>query len=521
MTSSEKKLFFLGAGTGVAALTLIGGALALRGGHVLASQPDSPIQPPAGRSAAQEPQQGTQPGTTVQLTPAEMTAAGVQVGDVRTAVLKTSIDAFGRVEQPESQLAAVSAWIGGRVDRLYVQYTGEPVRRGQRVAELYSPEVATALEEYRLAQEHRGRLTQSDDAFARTQADLLVDASRRKLELWGVTPEQIGAPAAIGVPHVTIYATGEGTVVERKVTQGQYVNAGETLLTLADLREIWIKVDAYEDQIPQIHPGQDVDITAEALPNRTLHGHVQFIEPTTNPQTRTVPVHVHLPNPGMRLMPGMFVSATFVSRAAGPAVVVPRPAVLDTGTRKLVYVAKADGVFEAREIRVGAPTEDVFPVISGLKAGDKVVLNGNFMIDSQAQLSSGMTGLFGGSKEFATGQQGQAAGVPNAAPSGAKVELHAPGELKGGQENAFQATLTDANGKPISDAQVTVTLVMPAMPSMNMPEMKNSFALAWVPGQQVYTGKGAVPMSGSWNATVEARENGAVIASARTRLSAK
>ena len=188
----------------------------------------------------------------------------------------------------------------------------------------------------------------------------------------------------------------------------------------------------YEDQLPQIHPGQDVDITAEALPNRTLHGHVQFIEPTTNPQTRTVPVHVHLPNPGMRLMPGMFVSAMFVSRAAGPSVVVPRPAVLDTGTRKLVYVAKADGVFEAREIKVGAPTEDVFPVISGLKAGDKVVLNGNFMIDSQAQLSSGMTGLFGGSKEFANGQQGQAAGAPNAAPGGAKIELHAPGELKGG-----------------------------------------------------------------------------------------
>ena len=232
-----------------------------------------------------------------------------------------------------------------------------------------------------------------------------MDASHRKLELWGITPEQISAPATGGVPHVALYANAEGTVVERKVTQGQYVNAGETLMTLADLSEIWIKADVYEDQLPQIHPGQDVDITAEALPNRKLHGHVQFIEPTTNPQTRTVPVHVHLANPGMRLMPGMFVSATFVSRAAGPTVVVPRVAVLDTGTRKLVYVAKADGVFEAREVQVGAPTEDLFPVMKGLKAGDKVVLNGNFMIDSQAQLSSGMTGLFGGSKEFAAGQQ--------------------------------------------------------------------------------------------------------------------
>ena len=519
MTSSEKKLFFLGTGAGVAAVALVGGVLAVRSGHVFASQPmaaSAPMQPGAARSTAQE-SQGTQPGTTVQLTPTEMTAAGVQVADVRTAVLKTNIDAFGRVEQPESQLAAVSAWIGGRVDKLYVQYTGDHVRRGQRLAELYSPEVATALEEYRLAQEHRSRLGQSDDGFARSQADSLVDASRRKLDLWGITADQIREPATAGVPHVTIYSNAEGTVVERKVTQGQYVNAGETLLTLADLSEIWLKVDVYEDQLPQIHPGQDVDISAQALPNRTLHGHVQFIEPTTNPQTRTVPVHVHLPNPGMRLMPGMFVSATFVSRAAGPSVVVPRSAVLDTGTRKLVYVAKANGVFEAREVKVGAPTEDVFPVTSGLKLGDKVVLNGNFMIDSQAQLSSGMTGLFGGSKEFATGQQGEAANPAIAA----KIELHAQGELKGAEENAFVATLSDPNGKPISDAQVTVTLVMPAMPSMNMPEMRNSFVLSWVASQQAYAGKGNVPMAGSWNATVEARKDGNVIASARTRLSAR
>ena len=522
MTSSEKRLFFLGAGAGVAAVALIAGMLLMRSGHVFASQPApaSAPMPLAGRTAKQEAQQGTQPGTTLQLSPAEMTAAGVQVGDVGIAVLKTSIDAFGRVEQPESQLAAVSAWIGGRVDKLYVQYTGERVRRGERVADLYSPEVATALEEYRLAQENRSRLGQSDDAYARTQADSLAEASRRKLELWGITPEQISAPATGGVPHVALFANAEGTVVERKVTQGQYVNAGETLMTLADLSEIWIKADVYEDQLPQIHPGQDVDITAEALPNRKLHGHVQFIEPTTNPQTRTVPVHVHLSNPGMRLMPGMFVSATFVSRAAGPTVVVPRVAVLDTGTRKLVYVAKADGVFEAREVQVGAPTEDLFPVIKGLKAGDKVVLNGNFMIDSQAQLSSGMTGLFGGSKEFGSGQQAQT-GAPNAAPSAAKIELHAAGDLKGAEENAFQAALTDPNGKPIPDAQVTVTLVMPAMPAMNMPEMRNSFALTWSAGQQVYVGKGNVPMAGSWNVLVEAGRNGNVIASAHTRMSAK
>ena len=524
MTASEKRVFLLGAGAGVAAVLLVGGGFAARSIRVFASQPAGLVAPHEAerRAPASEPQQGTQPGTTLQLTPSEMTAAGVQVAEVRTAVLKTNIDAFGRVEQSESQLAAISAWIGGRVDRLFVQYTGERVRRGQRVAELYSPEVATALEEYRLAQENQNRLGQSDDPYARAQAESLVTASQRKLELWGITAEQIKSPAGEGIPHVTIYANGAGTVVERKVTQGQYVNAGETLLTLADLSEIWIKADVYEDQLPQIHHGQDVDITTAALPNRTLHGHVQFIEPTTNPQTRTVPVHVHLANPEMRLMPGMFVSATFVSRAEKPTVVVPRSAVLDTGTRKIVYVAKEGGAFEAREVQLGSPSEDLFPVLNGLKAGDNVVLNGNFLIDSQAQLTSGMSGLYGGSKEFPSGQAAPGAAVgPDAGPSAAKIELRAGGDLKGGEDATFQAMLTDPSGKSISDAEVTVTLVMPAMPAMNMPEMKNAFRLPWAAGQQMYAGKGKVPMAGSWNALVEASRNGAVIASARTRLSAK
>src|SRR4051812_36615704 len=151
MTRSEKKIFLVGAGTGIALVALVGGVLAARSGHVFASYPapaSSPMQPAAARPATEQ-SQGTQPGTTVQLTPAEMTAAGVQVAAVKTAVLKTNIDAFGRVEQPESQLAAVSAWIGGRVDKLYVQYTGDRVRRGQRLGGIFSPQGGTGLEEER------------------------------------------------------------------------------------------------------------------------------------------------------------------------------------------------------------------------------------------------------------------------------------------------------------------------------------------------------------------------------------
>jgi Cu(I)/Ag(I) efflux system membrane fusion protein len=175
--------------------------------------------------------------------------------------------------------------------------------------------------------------------------------------------KQIDAPGKDGVPHVTIYAYASGTVVDRKVTQGQYVNAGDTLFTVADLSQVWIKADVYEEQLPQIRR-RDRKLTSppSRCPTRHLHGHVDFIEPSANPQTRTVPVHVHVANPGMRLLPGMFVNATFVSRAAQPSIVIPRSAVLDTGTRKIVYLARPNGVFEAREVQVGAPSDDLFPV---------------------------------------------------------------------------------------------------------------------------------------------------------------
>ncbi|MGA9670364.1 MAG: efflux RND transporter periplasmic adaptor subunit [Terracidiphilus sp.] len=528
MTTREKKLIAMGAGAGILVAALVVGILFAREMPLLAAGTVNSAPQPfadAGADKGQAAQSGTQPGATVQLSPSEITAAGVQVAEVRTATLKTDIAAFGRVEQPEAQLAAVSARIGGRVDKLYVQYTGERMQRGQAVADLYSPEVATALDEYRLAELNRNQLRQSDDIYARQQADALVAASQRKLELWGISGKQINAPETSGIPHVTLYAYASGTVVDRKVTQGQYVNAGDTLFTVADLSQVWIKADVYEEQLPQIRAGQQVDITADSLPNRTLRGHVDFIEPSANPQTRTVPVHVHVANPGMHLLPGMFVNANFVSRAAQATFVVPRSAVLDTGTRKIVYLAKPNGVFEAREVQVGAPTEDLFPVSGGLSQGDKVVLNGNFLIDSQAHLSSGMSGLYGGSKEFAGGQQAQStsASASNGGDSKEiKLDFHADADpMKAGTDTPFRASLTDAEGKPIADAQVTVTLIMPAMPSMSMPEMKNAFGLQWMAVQQMYTGKGQAPMAGSWTVLVEARRNGSVIASYRTHLNAR
>ena len=255
------------------------------------------------------------------------------------------------MEQPEAQLAAVSARIGGRVDKLYVQYTGESVRRGQAVADVYSPEVATAIEEYRLAQENRNQLRQSDDAYARTQADALVTASQRKLELWGISEKQIDAPETSGIPHVTIYASASGSVVDRKVTQGQYVNAGDTLFTVADLSQVWIKADVYEEQLPQIRHGQEVEITSEvaAQPHsarpRGLHRAAGESADAHRSGACACRQSRHAS------AAGHVCQRHICQHRASQSIVVPRSAVLDTGTRKIVYLARPNGVFEAREVQ--------------------------------------------------------------------------------------------------------------------------------------------------------------------------
>ena len=463
---------------------------------------------------------GTEPGTTVQLDADEINAAGVQLAKVTTARVTTTVEAVGRVEQPEAQLATVPARVGGRIDKLNVQFTGESIRRGQAVAEIYSPDLVASAEEYRLALQNRDRMHSSSEKDAIENANDLVAASRRRLELWGVSEKQIEA-AGSGTAglHITIYAPASGSVVERKVTLGQYVNAGDPLFTVADLSTVWVKADVYEFQLPQIRPGQMVNITSDALPDKVLHGRVDFIEPEANPQTRTIPVHVHVPNPGMRLRPGMYIRAKFISPSERESVVVPRSAVLDTGTRKLVYVAKADGVFEAREIQTGMPSEERYPVLAGLKAGDEVVTNGNFLIDSQTRLTGGMTGLFGGSKEY---NQKAPVGEPgeNSQKPSAKITFAVqPNPPKGATENMFHVSVVDENGKEVPEAEVTVTFIMPAMPAMSMPEMRNSFKLPYVQG--MYMGKGNIPTAGSWNVVVEAKRNGQVIATYRTRLNAE
>jgi Cu(I)/Ag(I) efflux system membrane fusion protein len=525
VTLNNRQSLLIGFGIGLLIAVLVGGAVTImsRASHqhaAAAATPESDKGSATPEKSQPAMDSGTEPGSTVELTEDEQKAAGVQISEVRHQRLTTEISAFGRVEEPESRLSTISARVAGRVDKLYLQYTGQHVQRGQAIAEIYSPELLSASEEYKLALDSRNQLKAAAEPEAIQAADDLVLASRRRLELWGMTPQQIQQIAAgHSNPDVTVYSSASGTVVERKVTQGQYVNAGDLLYSVADLSTVWVKADVYESDLPQIRAGQPVEITSDALSGKTIHGNVEFIEPQASVETRTVPVHVHVANPGMRLRPGMFVRAVFNERQEN-ALVIPRSAVLDTGTRKLVYVAKQNEVFEVREVQTGTPSNDLFPVISGVKSGERIVTDGNFLIDSQTRLTGGMTGLFGGSKEFGDHQTPGGGTPEQPSPKAAKITYRMdPDLLKGAAPAEFYVQLVDATGKAITDAQVKVTLVMPAMPSMNMPEMRATADLSW--NGKEYGGTINVPTAGSWTTTIEVTRGGQLLASQHVRLTAR
>lgn len=525
MTTREQYLIVAGAVLGLLLASVLFGVSRLVHPEASAAkteevayQPSSenePAQHSGHAQSAASPSDTTGPLSSLQLTEDEQRSIGLQTTVVERRTIRRQLLAAARVEESETQLANISARIGGRIDRLHVDFTGQPVRRGQPIAEIYSPEVLTSAEEYKLALENRKRLGSGAESQALSGADDLIAASRRRLELWGLTPQQIDTIATSDKPQLdlTIYSPASGIVSERKVTQGQYVNAGDVLYTVTDLSTVWIKADIYEADLPQVRVGQAVEVTSESLPGTKLHGRVGFLEPIANAQTRTTAARTQVANPGTRLRPGMFVQVRFAVTSGESMLAVPRSAVVNTGERKLVYVAKSNGVFDAHEVQLGPVADDYYPVLAGLRGGERVVTEGNFLLDSQTRITGGMSGMFGGSKEF--NQQ-------PAAPESAqwKVSFRSdPATPRGGSEATVYVFVEDATGKPVTDAQVQVTLFMPAMPAMGMSEVREATALSSKGSE--YAGSIKIPTPGTWTVTVEVRRGGQLLTSYRTSLNAK
>jgi len=333
------------------------------------------------------------PGT-VKLSPAKQQLIGVRTAPVQAEALTRTLRAVGIVEIDETRIAHVHTKVSGWVRQVFVDYTWQHVEKGAPLFTLYSPELVSAQQEYLLARRAKSYLGTAPYRDVAEGSNRLLRAARERLRLWDVTNEQIAELEASGKPReeLTFFSPVSGHVQVRNVFPSQYVTPESDLYTIVDHFRVWVQAQLYEYEIEAVQLGQQVNMMVTALPGQVFRGRVIYVDPHLDTTTRSVNVRLEFPNPDLSLKPGMYATMEF-KVPLGRQLVVPREALIDTGTRQLVFLAKEDGYFEPREIKVGERLENRVVVLAGLREGDIVVTSGAFLIDSESQLSAAIEGL--------------------------------------------------------------------------------------------------------------------------------
>jgi Cu(I)/Ag(I) efflux system membrane fusion protein len=316
---------------------------------------------------------------------------GVKTVTVAPRQLGRTIRTVGRVEYDERKLATVNMKYEAWIEKLHADYTGKQVKKGEPLAEVYSPELLATQQEFlstlRWAKSSGETKEGAVVSMLNRDAEAIIAAARERLRLWDITDEQIRSIEETGktVRTMTLVSPLDGTVVQKSAIQGMRVMPGEKLFDIADLSTVWITADLYEQDLALINPGETARISLSVLPGKELSAKIEFVNPTLTGDARTVKVRMTVPNPGGRLKPQMFANVD-IKVGMGSRLAVPDDAVLDTGTRQIVYVDKGDGYFEPREVKLGMRADGYREVLSGIKKGEKVARAATFLIDSEAQL---------------------------------------------------------------------------------------------------------------------------------------
>lgn len=336
-------------------------------------------------------------GGVVQLTAAQLRQFGVTFGSVERRTLATELRVPGTVVADETRIGQVTLKFGGFVERLHANVTGQYVRSGQPLMEVYSPEVFAAMQELLVA----ARLERTSAGAAPIpgvpgSASDLVTSGRRRLALLGVAESDIEATLRRGEPSrtVTVYSPASGIVTERMVTEGQAVQAGQTLYTISDLSGVWVNADVRETDAAALRAGIGADVELASMPGRPFKGMVTYVYPTLNPQTRTVTARVTVANAGGQLRPGMFATVHLRSPTRR-ALTVSSSAVVRTGERTLVFVDFGGGRIEPQPIEIGQSTSEYTEVLAGLEPGQRVVTSAQFLLDSESNLAEVMRSMIG------------------------------------------------------------------------------------------------------------------------------
>ncbi len=341
----------------------------------------------------QEGKQETVAPGSVQISPERQQLIGVRLSKVEKRSLKKIIRTVGRIEYDEKRVGTVSPKIAGWVEELFADFTGRLVAKGQPLLTLYSPELVSTQEEYLLALRARSSWEKSPFPEISGGGDVLVDSTRRRLQFWDISEAQIEALEKSGQVQraLTLHSPLNGVILEKMVNRGTYVEPGATLFRIADLSVVWMIADIYEYELPMIRLDQQAEVTLASHAGEVFRGKAVYIYPALDPRTRTARVRFEFPNPEGRLKPEMYATVS-IKIDLGVRTSVPDSAVIETGSRKVVLVAKEAGFFEPRDIVTGANADGYYEVLEGLRPGETVVIGANFLIDSESRLKEAIGG---------------------------------------------------------------------------------------------------------------------------------
>ncbi len=328
------------------------------------------------------------PGT-VALSPGKIQTLGVRTEPVRRQPLAAGLQASGTITVDETRQHVIAPRFDGWVETLQANQTGMAVKRGQTLATVYSPQLLAAQEDYRLADASLRKLRQGD-ADSQHSMQRLRDAARLRLLNFGITAAQLEHLAHMPLGNLALTAPADGVIVEKPIVQGARFVAGDTLLRLADLSAVWVTANVPAAQIGRVRLGQPARFTSPALAGQAFEGKVDFLQPMLDAASRTLAVRVALPNPDGRLRPGLFGTVVLAGGGGGEGLTIPRSALIDSGQRQVALVEVAPGRFAPRPISIGQRSGERVEVLEGLREGERVVVEGNFLIDAESNLRAAL-----------------------------------------------------------------------------------------------------------------------------------
>lgn len=452
----------------------------------------------------------------VQLTPEGMQSIGVKTGTVERKSISDEIRATGTVDINERLVSYVQVRFRGYIRKVFANATYQYVRKGEPLFTIYSPELVATEQDYLNALENEKHLGTSSVEGVASAAKDVAAATEIRLRQWEIAPSDIAKLKETGtlIPDVIIDSPVSGYITERNALPNLFVERGTRLYTVADLSRVWIYAQVFQDDIGRLKPNDPAQIAVDAYPGRTFNGRMESILPQVDMATRTIRVRLEVANPGVTLKPGMFVNVD-LKTSLGRQLVVPALAVLQSGTRQLVFVSDGSGRIEPKEVVLGPRAGEDFVILKGLQAGQQIITSANFLIDSESQLQ----GAAGSYTPPSPGAGGTAASHP-AQSAQATIDFTTTPTPPHKGSNVFRVKLAGPAGAAIDGAEVTVTLFMPAMPAMSMAAMTTTAKLTGK-GTGLYEGTGVLGSGGSWQVTITARKQGKTIASKQLRVSAE